>query len=213
MTYRIALILSSAALLGACATAQENPNYKFSSKYNPGTQVTQVASVPAPEVTVAVYEPMESTDYVVVQPDYPAQVATTSVGPAVSATEEVFDASTMDGTPGYQIFVEDTATPFGAPIGAPSESPVLGRGTPVNYDYSQNIIVAGADVEMMPSETRRLGNVQLGMERYTVVPGDTVYSLSRARCVGINDVTAPNGIGSDFAISIGQQITLPRSRC
>ena len=187
MTYRIALVLSASALLGACATAQENPNYQFSSKYDPGTQLAQAPLPVTPEVTAAIYEPAQPVEA------YPQ--------PAVSETELAFDAATMDGTPGYAVFAEEAALPV------PVEQ--AGQGVPVAYDYSQNVIVAGADTAIAPTVTRQLG----GWQSYTVVPGDTVYSLARRNCVGISDITERNGIGPDYAISIGQRISVPGSRC
>ncbi|MGB3456865.1 MAG: LysM domain-containing protein, partial [Litorimonas sp.] len=50
-------------------------------------------------------------------------------------------------------------------------------------------------------------------QTYVVQPGDTVYSLSRRLCAPIGEVMSANGIGGDFAISIGQTLVLPTSRC
>ena len=195
MICRALLLVPSIALLGACATAQENPNYQFSSKYGEqDAATTQLATYAPLEPTVAVFE----TPAMQPEPVQPAPMQ-----PAPSATESVFDADTMEGTPGYQIFVEDRSAPV---------APVEDRqaGTPVSYDYSQNVIVADAPTAIQPAETRPYG---AALQGYTVVPGDTVYSISRRLCVGVADVTAPNGIGADYAIAIGQTLRLPASRC
>ena len=185
MTIRTTAMLVSVATLAACATAQENPNYKYSSKYQENAPV-QVAST-APATVPVVFEA-------------PA---------AISETEAAFDADTMEGTPGYAIMVEDNA-PTSAPVPAPVAA-TQGGPRAVAYDYSDNVIIADADTPVQPTEVRRIPAPMAG--GYTVVPGDTVYSISRRLCVGVGEVTAPNAIGADYAIQIGQTLNLPASRC
>ena len=204
MTPRQLVLLASATALCACATPQENPNYQFSSKYqSPEAAPVQLASTtPVPVQTM-------STDAVVVM-DAPVS--------AVSETEQAWDARTMDGTPGYVAVMEagaeyDAPAPGPAPIGRPVEiapAPVPSQGPrAVSYDYSQNVIIAGADTQVPSHETRPRGLAGA----YVVQPGDTVYSLARARCLSIADVQQGNGIGADYAIAIGQTLSLPPSRC
>ena len=202
MTPRQLVLLASATALCACATPQENPNYRFSSKYQaPQAAPVQLASTtPVPVQTL-------STDTVVVM-DAPVS--------AVSETEQAWDARTMDGTPGYVAVMEAEAEHDG-PAPAPIARPVEITPTPgpsqgpraVSYDYSQNVIIAGADTQVPSHETR-----PRGLEgAYVVQPGDTVYSLARARCLSIADVQQGNRIGADYAIAIGQTLSLPPSRC
>ena len=202
MTPRQLVLLASATALCACATPQENPNYRFSSKY----QAPQAAPVQLASTTPVPVQTM-STDAVVVM-DAPVS--------AVSETEQAWDARTMDGTPGYVAVMEAEAEhdgPAPAPIARPVEitpTPVPSQGPrAVSYDYSQNVIIAGADTQVPSHETR-----PRGLEgAYVVQPGDTVYSLARARCLSIADVQQGNGIGADYAIAIGQTLSLPPSRC
>ena len=193
------VLLSSVIVLTACATAQENPNYQFSSKYNPeGNQNVQVASYTQP-----VTPPADQPVFI----DYDAGPATS--GPALSETEQAFDADTMQGTPGYDVFqAESSGTPApAAPVELAPNRPQGARAVP--YDYSPNVIIADTPTVIAPEETRQL-TYGAG---YTVVPGDTVYSLARRLCVPLTAVTEENAIGADYAIRIGQTLSLPASRC
>ena len=189
MTARLSAI-ATLALLAACATAQENPNYQYSSKYQglDGAPV-QVAST-APVVVEAATAP----------------VAFGAPRPGTSETEQVFDAATMEGTPGYGVFGEAEAPP--APAAGTARA--VPRGSrPVDYDYSANVVIAAADTVPDTPETRSRG---LG-PAYAVQPGDTVYSIARSLCVPLSEVTAPNAIGADYRIRIGQTLSLPSPRC
>ena len=205
MATRDAFAFSALALLAACATAQENPNYKYSSRYQ--------APAPAQPVQQAVFE--APTAVVEEVPVYRA-------AEPVSETEEAFDASTMDGTPGYQIFVAESEQAALAPApAAPTLPPLSGepvevetqrpRGaTRIEYDYSQNVIIADAQTQIEPTEVRRRGSA---LATHTVQPGDTVYNISRRLCVGVADVVAAGSVGEGYAIRIGDVINVPESRC
>ncbi|MFS4438790.1 peptidoglycan DD-metalloendopeptidase family protein [Paracoccaceae bacterium GXU_MW_L88] len=45
--------------------------------------------------------------------------------------------------------------------------------------------------------------------RHTVQPGDTVYSLSRRYNVSAASISSANNLGSDMAIRVGQNLTIP----
>ena len=210
MAARIVLAYSSLALLAACATAQENPNYQFSSKYQgPGGTA---ASAP---VQLATYETAPAVQDIAVIQSAPAPQPEPLSAP-VSETEQAYDAATMTGTPGYEIMMAETDAPqaapalpplAGAPVEIESQRPVGAR--PVAYDYSQNVIIADAPTAIEPVEIRERG---LGAT-HVVQPGDTVYNISRRLCVGVADVQAAGGIGPDYAIAIGQVLNVPESRC
>jgi hypothetical protein len=151
-----------------------------------------------------------------------------------SPTERSYDTNQMQGTPGYEMMrAQQQAaptpsyqpgptpdyTPYTPPIAA---APAPRNPQPVTYDYGQNIVVT----ENAPSQQQvpnyegsydrgRVGtaaNIGTG-QSYIVRQGDTVYSLSRRLCASIPEITAPNGIDGSYAISIGQTLYLPTSRC
>ncbi|GLQ22031.1 LysM peptidoglycan-binding domain-containing protein [Algimonas porphyrae] len=212
-------------LLTACSTVQENPNYQYSSKYQtPETLVLADATPPAPSST-----PQATSD----RRPSPVMSASNAVQPA-SPTEEAYNADAMIGTPGYAILMAEEAEAAGsAPSPAPAQPaptytapqplvmpPQTGGPREVNYDYAQNVIVgdhsapaplpAPAPQVAAPSATPVTAPTA---RSYTVQPGDTIYSLSRRLCTPIGEIMNANGIGADFAIKIGQTLTLPNSRC
>ncbi len=52
-----------------------------------------------------------------------------------------------------------------------------------------------------------------GAGMHQVVEGDTVYSMSRQLCVGVDDIQRANGLDANYSIKLGQFLQLPASRC
>lgn len=79
----------------------------------------------------------------------------------------------------------------------------------------QNPIAAYTPIDdparYLPVQRVQTGPILSG--NYQVKQGDTVYSLSRSLCVGIEDIQRANRLNADFAIQIGQSLALPSSRC
>lgn len=48
---------------------------------------------------------------------------------------------------------------------------------------------------------------------YAVLPKDTLYSISRRTCVGVNDIVSRNAISNPNQLKPGQRITLPVGHC
>ncbi len=46
-------------------------------------------------------------------------------------------------------------------------------------------------------------------QSYTVVKGDTLYSISRKYSIAVNDLCSANGIGQDGVIKVGQVLVIP----
>lgn len=234
------LILSlSAVVLTGCLTSQENPNYEHSTTYR-GDQVgqnqyadaTSVASAPVIYQPAAVsYEP--ATDYqgVPVQPvpQYTSSTAATVM--ATAPTDSVYGASEVTGTPGFMAMqsAQQSVTTQAVAETLPaaeyvSAAPIGAAGTPIAYDYSRNLVQTDAATtgQKTPDTVRIIGQsgqidgyAPMGVtgQNYTVKQGDTVYSLSRKTCVGVNVIQSMNGLSNDFAIKIGQPLMLPTSVC
>lgn len=137
-------------------------------------------------------------------PAVPASYAAPVIAePYVSPTDSEFNDISDMGTPGYQVLQAQTeAVTYSQPTYGAQE---------VSYDYNANTVEASAATIAIPSETRSYGIGSYGS--HLVKEGDTVYSLSRKLCVGINDIQSLNSLNSNFAINIGDTIKLPASNC
>ena len=122
-------------------------------------------------------------------------------------TDEQFADISDTGTPGYQVLqsqiIEDPA-PIQKVATAASSAQL------VDYDYSDNVISANAFTSPEYSETRVLGGLSTN---HVVAEGDTVYSLARKKCVGVNDIKSLNNLDYKFSIKIGDRLSLPTSKC
>lgn len=205
------LCLSSAALvLAGCASYDENPNYEFSSRYEGAAQVPGTLPV---EATQVVYEPQTATP---VQAEsievYTPQPTAPAMGP--SPTDTVYATQDVTGTPGYMAMQGQATEMQNAETQTASTpwSSSISGAQPVEYDYSQNLIVADAPIAApdIASEIRILPSAGTA---YVVQQGDTVYGLSRRNCVGIDVIRSMNAIDANYSINIGQTIQLPSSRC
>ncbi|MEM9599626.1 MAG: LysM domain-containing protein [Pseudomonadota bacterium] len=212
-------------LLSACSTVQENPNYKFSSKYQT-SETLVMADATSPETTTDALTPTSRT--LTPQTETAPVVSASNAVQPPSPTEEAYNADAMIGTPGYAILMAEEAEAARIPVPAapsapaqPTPQPLMSGPREVTYDYAQNVILgdnpapaaipaAPAPQIVAPSRTQATAPTA---RTYTVQPGDTIYSLSRRLCTPIGEIMTANGIGSDFGIKIGQSLTLPNSRC
>ncbi|MGJ8560270.1 MAG: LysM peptidoglycan-binding domain-containing protein [Litorimonas sp.] len=246
------LLLGSAFLLASCATAQENPNYQYSSKYgqtqvadntfaNPVmTPPVQTAGPQSTRTDAQTYtagtrmgSDFQNTGYVGNEGVTLAtsQSAQQPPQPTTSPTERAYNSSQMQGTPGYEMMraqqQADGYSPAPAPDYTPYTPPVA---TPmaatgprqITYDYGDNVSLSdtGSNQPSGPSydqmsdrgRTGTAANIGTG-QSYMVREGDTIYSLARRLCTPMTEITTANGIGGDYAIAIGQTLSLPNSRC
>ena len=131
--------------------------------------------------------------------------ATTYPSENIAPTDAQFTGQEVTGTPGFMVLAQSNQTQT-------VQSSGIGQPQPVAYDHSQNFITA--DVVMENSDfvedVRIIPSVG---QSYIVQQGDTIYALSRKYCVGVDIIRSMNGIGADYAINIGQTITLPASHC
>jgi LysM repeat protein len=226
---RSVFILSlSAALLSGCLTTQENPNYEHSTVYKAdGAEPSQYAHAEPVAGTAVSYQqaaPVQ-TQTVSIQ-SMPAQVspthttATAATVLATAPTDALYGSREVSGTPGFMAM--ESARQAGA-LDATTQAlpnaevvraaPLGAMGTPITYDYSRNMVATDAAFAgQQMSETVRVLPQATG-QAYTVQQGDTVYSLARKTCVGVSVIQSMNGLNTDYAIKIGQTLTLPASVC
>ena len=230
------LLLAPTVLLAGCLTTQENPNYEYSSKYRPPAAIqTAQTSSPVIASTTQTY-PVQSVTYeapntygtstitpvqVIEAPVHaPNTVITASTGatyphasqnvPTVSPTDSQFAGQEVTGTPGFMALAQSAQTESVQTNIVQSDSRV--QPQIVNYDYSPNLITADTAIDQ-PDIADEIRIIPSAGQSYTVQQGDTIYALSRRHCVGVDVIRSMNGIGADYAINIGQSISLPASRC
>lgn len=175
-------------------------NYEATTSYpvfahrSPAPALVSYETVPYETVTAAPTDTAYGTDQVTGTPGFMAmqgQNESVATGGQLVSAQPAQTASSS----GY-----GSASVYGA------------AGTPIAYDYSRNLVSADAlTTGQLPDETIRV--LPQAGQNYTVQAGDTVYSLSRRTCVGVNIIQSMNGIGADYGIQIGQSITLPASVC
>ncbi len=236
---RLLLLTSlSAALLSGCLTTQENPNYEYSSRYNGDTpQVNQYATAQPAETTAATYttsastgaytatapQPAYDTQHSVQQTStqqYATQQATTQfplIHHSLAPTDSSYGTREVTGTPGYMAMQASQQANLAPALPAAqmvASAPMAAAGTPVAYDYSRNLVVADvATSGPQIADTVRVYPQSTSGMSYIVQPGDTVYSLSRRTCVGVQVIKSLNGLDANYGINIGQTLTLPTSVC
>lgn len=233
---RVFLILPlSAVLLGACATTHQSPIYEQSTNYQGDLSVRHQYANAAPVLpapTVVTYESAPAQSYPVVSQSLPAETYAQPIEAyfpaapvmATAPTDSAYTAVDVSGTPGFMAMQQSlaaetvqaetvqAATPILPEAQFITAAPLGAAGTPIAYDYTRNLVAVDAATtgQRLPQTSRILPSVG---QNYTVQQGDTVYSLSRKTCVGVNVIQSMNGLSSDFAIKIGQSITLPASVC
>ncbi len=131
----------------------------------------------------------------------PTTVEPNHAAPTDSAYGETF------GTPGYHAMqangdMGDTTT-ASSTVSIPAPQPV----TAPSYGYPQNT------AQPTYPQTATAQTTGQGVTMHKVVEGNTVYSLSRQLCVGVEDVRNLNSLDGNFSIKLDDFIKLPASRC
>jgi len=179
---------------------------------------TYHAGVPSVDISTVNHNGAASHPiYASTAPTFPGSTSITTSGAA--PTDLDYQSDQITGTPGFMAMQNEAPT-----VAVASTSPALSAtqntataplgaaGTPIAYDYSRNLVSADALTtgQQLPYTVRMLSN---DSRAYTVQPGDTVYSLSRRTCVGVNVIQSMNGLAADYGIKIGQSLSLPTSIC
>lgn len=174
------------------ATTSQGYSQGYDQGYNTGGYSTQgtaggYSTQTYPAAATIPSTPAPTPEYVAAVPLEP--VAT---GPIQAPTDMAYADDTI-GTPGYHAVMA-------------AEQAVTDE--PVGFGYSQ---VSPATV---PAQTDVVTpSIMQGEVLHEVIENDTVYSLSRRQCVGVEDIQRINGLDATFNIRLGDFIKLPASRC
>ena len=127
-----------------------------------------------------------------------------SVQPAEAPTDAAYGETF--GTPGYHAIQN---VDNGYSIAAETETITVGQSDdpiiPVRPRFYMADGVSDDTGASTPATTHGA--------RHEIVEGDTVYSLAKARCVGVEDIRYLNNLEENFAIRLGDFLTLPASQC
>jgi len=126
----------------------------------------------------------------------------------VAPTDAQFAGQEVTGTPGFMALSQANQNQ----TFQSAQSAGIAQPQRVAYDHSQNFVSADIAIENtdIADDVRIIPSIG---QSYKVQQGDTIYALSRKYCVGVDVIRSMNGIGADYAINIGQTITLPASHC
>ncbi len=135
-------------------------------------------------------------------------------------TDQAYGATV--GTPGYDAIMGAQSQPViptqPQPVytQAQPQQPVYLNPQPI-YVQPQSVYLPGAPVTGSVTNTSvpvpQGQNGIPGISRHQVSEGDTVYSMARHLCVGVDDIRNLNGLDANYNIQLGQYIQLPTSQC
>jgi len=113
--------------------------------------------------------------------------------------------------------VSATPIPSPAPVTAPAPRPNTGYPQYTSQAYPAPNTPSTPQYQSLPQAVPAPAPVQQlaqsGGNMHLVVEGDTVYSLSRKLCVGVEDIRQLNNLNGAFNIRLDEYIRLPNSRC
>jgi len=192
--------LSAVLALTACATAQENPNYQYSSKYEGEPSAMQMAGNSS------------SSNAVYVSPEARAAQLNRATGQNTTQATSQPQVSYANSTTEQNNYPEHVSVVTSGQVGTPGYGAYIPENVE-NYDYSENVVSTNSQISVQTDAAEIRSFEARPSANYVVGSGDTVYNISRRLCVDVEDVQAPNALGNNFAINIGQPLYLPPSRC
>lgn len=226
------------ALMSGCATPQENPHYRYSSKMGQQSQPSNVQYASTP------YQQPAAATQRQVQTQYPDPVAFEDIGapsyepsyelaggPDMSPTQDAdWDMDMVEtggqnaGNFGERIYQQaELQTPQPVQIApqpqpqfqAPAQPQTQPQTTPLDGPAQQTVTVSGpihmAGDDYAPQMLTQRATV-IGTQ-YVVQEGDNVYRLSKTVCATPEDIQSMNNLNAAFNIRAGEIIQLPASRC
>lgn len=123
------------------------------------------------------------------------------------------------GTPGYDAVRGSLSAPTYSPT---QPQPTYTQPTPPQpvYVQPQPVYVQPPSGYVAPPAMTNISSAQThpvaaapGFTTHQVSEGDTVYSMARFLCVGVEDIRRANNLDANFNIKLGEYIQLPTSRC
>ncbi len=119
-----------------------------------------------------------------------------------------------------QSYLADTAPVIEAPTDAASEDSFGTPGYHAIQAAEAEIAATSSNDAIIPvrprlyvSDSTGTENLMNGQRRHEIVEGDTVYSLARRQCVGVDQIKSLNKLDDLYSINLGDYLTLPASQC
>lgn len=241
LTVTITVSTLAAALMAGCATPQENPHYRYSSKMGQQSETSNVQYASTPyQQPAATTQRQVDTQYA--QTQYPEPVGFEEMGaqsyepsyelaggPSMTPTQDAdWDMDMVEtggqnaGHYGERIYQQaELQTPQSTQIQPPmqpqvqQQQPAQPQATPLDGPAQQTVTVSGpihmAGDDYAPQILTQR-NTLIGTQ-YVVQEGDNVYRLSKSVCASAEDIQSMNNLNAAFTIRAGEIIQLPASRC
>lgn len=187
----------------------------FESDYVYSAPAASTVVEAAPLYQIDLFEPQASTSVASTTMTSAAKTHTVSKGDTLYNISKRYDTSvqSIQAENGFS----GTALSIGQRIRIPGVivETVSAYSQPVyNSAPSQSGYVTRRVVQPAPFiERPQVENVAASEAIYAVLPKDTLYSISRRTCVGVNDIIAQNAITNPNVLTPGQRLTLPSGHC
>ncbi|MBV9581141.1 MAG: serine hydrolase [Chloroflexi bacterium] len=145
------------------------------------------------------------------------QLVGAAVGILVAILSAQSLASAREGATTYQVQPGDTLSTIAIITGIPVDKLVS-----LNSIQNPNMIIAGQTLSVTPgatpqpstsaaapSATPAASSATASTQQYTVKPGDTLWAISQANGVSVNDLLQVNTLANADQLSVGQVLQLP----
>lgn len=104
--------------------------------------------------------------------------------------------------------MNNLAAPYALAVGQKLKVP--GNGDVIAVAPAEkNVAPVAPDVISVPARAAVTPVTKVRVDRVTVGPGDTLYSISRKYSVPVNDLAVMNDLSAPFGLRVGQQIKVP----
>lgn len=86
----------------------------------------------------------------------------------------------------------------------------------MNMTVTNSTVIAPVTTQSSPTYVRTVEPVPVQTSTngiYAVLPGDTLFAISRRACVNVSAIQQANGISNPSALQPGQRLTMPAGHC
>lgn len=213
--------------------AASAPNYGTTTYQSTTTYQTQTADQGTPISNIEIFDtPVQSTGTQVVPAattytyespttTYTSTYGTPSYETAQPAASAQYTYSVVRGDTLYSIAtrnglkVSELMNANGLSTSAinPGQALLIPSSTQSSSTFVQAVPMTDQNVISASQIVRNVEPLPASGQNYRVLPGDTLYSISRQYCTNVNAITTSSGIDRNSVLSPGQYLTVPQGVC